>query len=84
VQVEEASEKVIETLYIKITKDDYTNDLLKLKTLATENSGTTSLILVFGEKPSQRALQLPFKISVNPGTRTELGDIFQKENLNFS
>lgn len=76
-----SAEDKVQTVYIKIVKDKYENDLLKLKSLATENSGSTSLILVFGEKPDQRALQLPFKIAINPSTRTELGDIFGKANL---
>lgn len=83
VKVEEAQEESSNPIYIKITKDRYENDLLKLKTLATDNPGQSPIVLVFGEKPSQRALRLPFKVKINPVTRTELGIIFNKENLKF-
>jgi DNA polymerase-3 subunit alpha len=72
------------TIYIKIVKEDYTNDLLKLKELAQQSAGKDALILVFGKKPAQRALKLPFGIILNDATRTELGIIFGKDNLNFS
>lgn len=76
-------EPAIQKLYIKIADSKYENNLIKLKSLADDNQGVTSIILVFGEKPDQRALQLPFKLNITPATRTELGLIFSKENLNF-
>jgi DNA polymerase III alpha subunit len=72
-----------QTLYIKITKSDYEQDLLKLKSLAEENPGKSPLVLVFGEKPNQRALKLPFKLNLTPQARTELNLIFHPENLSF-
>ncbi len=72
------------TIYIKITKSNYESDLIKLKELATANSGASSLVLVFGQKPNQRALKLPFKLSLIPQTRTELSLIFQPENLSYN
>lgn len=78
------AEEKIQTVYIKVTKTNYESDLLKLKNLAENNSGGSSLVLVFGEKPNQRAIQLPFKLSLTPQTRTELGIIFNSENLSYS
>ncbi|MDQ5913535.1 MAG: hypothetical protein QG623_153, partial [Patescibacteria group bacterium] len=84
VKVEEPKQDPIQKVYIKIIKDKYDNDLLKLKDLATSNSGESTLILIFGEKPSQRALQLPIKINITPSTRTEQSHIFQNENLSYN
>jgi len=83
VQLESEKEQVIQKLYIKIADSKYENNLIKLKSLVDENQGVTSIILVFGEKPDQRALQLPFKLNITPSTRTELGSIFDKESLSF-
>lgn len=84
VKVEKPKVESIQKLYIKISDSKYENDLMKLKALADNNSGQTSIILVFGEKPNQRALQLPFKLNINPGTRTELGDIFKPSSLSYN
>jgi DNA polymerase-3 subunit alpha len=86
VEVNESKEekKTIETIYIKIVKEKYENDLLKLKKLAESEPGAASLVLVFGQKPSQRALKLPFKLNLTPQTRTELSSIFSSENLSYN
>lgn len=73
-----------QTLYIKIDKSDYEQDLLKLKSLAEQNPGQSPLVLVFGQKPNQRALKLPFKLNLTPQTRTELNLIFNPENLSYN
>ena len=66
-----------------MVKPKYEQDLLKLKSLSKAGA-ETSIVLVFGEKPAQRALKLPFKLNLTPELKTELASIFGSENLNHN
>lgn len=77
----EPSQDSKKNIYIRINKADYSSDLLKLKDLANANQGSCGIILVFGQKPNQRALKLPFKLNL-ASTLNDLTNIFGAENLN--
>ena len=77
------SSKDSNLIYIKVVKPKYEQDLLKLKSLSKAGA-ETSIVLVFGEKPAQRALKLPFKLNLTPELKTELASIFGSENLNHN